>query len=182
LKVVQGDFATCVEGESRLADLVVFSDITSERVRDALETVLLSGARPVLFSAAEASEIAYGQHVAIAFDGSAAAAHAVTASLPFLKQAKSVHGFEVIASTKSSTALADLKQYLALHDVSVVTHSVDPARKSTQEALVAAVENKRCDMLVMGGYGHNRVREFVFGGVTRHVLRHPVAPAILMAH
>lgn len=184
LKVVQGGFVERIEQESRLADLVVFSgqggDV--ESTHEALEGALLSGSRPVLFVSAGVGGAAPGKRIALAFDGSAAAAHAVTASLPFLRTAQAVHAFEVAAAPRSSTALADLKVYLALHGVEAVTHNVDPGHKSTEEALIAAVQGEACDMLVLGGYGHSRVREFVFGGVTRHMLRRGPIPAVLMAH
>jgi nucleotide-binding universal stress UspA family protein len=186
LKVVQGDFADRIEEESRLADLVVFSgeggELAIERAREALESVLLSGARPVLFVTAGLDGADIGQRIALAFDGSASAAHAVTAALPFIKRAKAVHAFEVTEAPKSSTALMDLKRYLALHGVEVKTHAIDPGTEDTEEALLSAVQKEHCDLLVLGGYGHSRVREFVFGGVTRHVLRCGALPAVLMAH
>jgi nucleotide-binding universal stress UspA family protein len=183
-KVVQGGFVERIEHESRLSDLIVFSAQggDTEQTQEALEGALLSGSRPVLFVSAGLGGAAPGQRIAIAFDGSAAAAHAVTAALPFIKHAKAVHAFEVTATPKASTALADLARYLALHGVDAATHSVDPGRKSTETALLAAVQDEHCDMLVLGGYGHSRVREFVFGGVTRHVLRGCPLPAVLMAH
>jgi nucleotide-binding universal stress UspA family protein len=48
--------------------------------------------------------------------------------------------------------------------------------------LVHAVKTQECDVMVLGGYGHSRLREFVFGGVTRHVLRHGAPFAVLLAH
>jgi nucleotide-binding universal stress UspA family protein len=186
MKITQGDCAERIEEESRLADLVVFgadgSDLAVERTREALEDVLLSGTRPVLFVAAGLGGVAPGLRVGIAFDGSAAAAHAVTAALPFIKRAKSVHAFEVTAVPKASTALADLKKYLALHGVEVTTTSVDPTGRNMEDALLDAIGVEHCDLLVLGGYGHSRVREFVFGGMTRHVLRRANLPAVLLAH
>lgn len=185
-KIVQGDVAERIEEEARLADLIVFSgeggDLVVDRSRNALESVLLSGARPVLFVAPTGDGAAFGQSIAICYDGSAAAAHAVTAALPFINRAKAVHAFEVSAEGGKSVALAELKRYLALHGVELVEHVVDPGRKDTEETLLAAVKAERCDMVVLGGYGHSRVREVVFGGVTRHVLRHGAVPAIFMAH
>lgn len=185
LKIVQGDFIEEIERESRLSDLIVFGPPDGqggqETVRAGFEAAVLSGSRPVVFVPKEPVE-PVGQRVAIAYDGSAAAAHAVTAALPFLSRAKSVHSFEVTAEAGQSQALNALRDYLALRGIECVEHVVDPGAKSTPEALASAVQAQRCDLLVLGGYGHSRIREFVLGGVTRHTLRHDAPYAVLMAH
>jgi nucleotide-binding universal stress UspA family protein len=185
LKIVQGDFAEEIEHATRLCDLIVFGatngETGHENVREGFEAALLSGSRPVLFVPREPAE-SYGQRIAIAYDGSAAAAHAVTAALPFLQRAKSVHSFEVTAAAEKSGALAELREYLAMRGIEAVEHIVDPGPKPLGEALSLAVQAQRCDLLVLGGYGHSRIREFVLGGVTRHVLRHGASFAVLMAH
>jgi nucleotide-binding universal stress UspA family protein len=181
--VVEGDFVQEVERKSRLSDLIVFgakaSDGAGATIREGFEGALLGGARPVVFIPEGSAEIP-GQRIAIAFDGSAAAAHAVTAALPFLARAKELHAFEV--TSEKSTALADLQDYLSLRGLAVTPHAIDPGLKSAGEALVMAALGKKCDMMVQGGYGHSRLGEFVFGGVTRHVLKSGAPLAILMAH
>jgi nucleotide-binding universal stress UspA family protein len=185
MKVVQGDFADEIERAARLCDLIVIGATDGqagyENMREGFEAALLSGARPVLFVPREPAE-SPGQRIAIAYDGSAAAAHAVTAALPFLSRAKSVHSFEVTADAGKSAALAELHDYLALRGIEVIEHVVDPGAKPLGEALALAVQAQRCDLLVLGGYGHSRIREFVLGGVTRHVLRHAIPFAVLMTH
>ncbi len=185
LKVVQGDFASEIERESRLCDLVVFGVVPNgqgqDTIREGFEAALLSGAHPVLFVPNEPAETP-GQRIAIAYDGSATAAHAVMAALPFLSRAKAIHSFEITPATGDSEPLTELREYLALRGIGVIEHLVDPGPKSTAEALVLAVEAQRCDMLVLGGYGHSRIREFVLGGVTRHIVRHGAPFAVLMAH
>jgi len=183
-KIVQGDFADEIERRSRICDLVVFGATSGDdeelrSIRESFESALLSGARPVLFVPRETTEIP-GRRVAIAYDGSAAAAHAVTAALPFLARAKELHAFE--ATADKQTTLTELQEYLALHGLSAVEHVIDPGPKTTAEALLLAVAAQKCDLLVLGGYGHSRIREFVLGGVTRHVLRHGTSLAVLMAH
>jgi len=185
LKIVQGDFADEIERASRLSDLVVFgltpNSEGQETIREGFEAALLSGTHPVLFVPGEAQE-GPGQRIAIAYDGSATAAHAVMGALPFLTRAKAVHSFEITPATGSSEALMELHEYLALRGILVIEHLVDPGPKATAEALVNAVQAQRCDLLVLGGYGHSRIREFVLGGVTRHLVHHGAPFAILMAH
>lgn len=183
-RVVQGDFSDEIERHSRLSDLVVFGHggpDGQETIRGGFEAALLSGTHPVLFVPSEPAENP-GQRIAIAYDGSATAAHAVMAALPFLARAKAIHSFEITPATGVSPPLTELREYLTLRGISAIEHLVDPGLKSTAEALVNAVEAQRCDLLVLGGYGHSRIREFVLGGVTRHVLRHGAPFAALMAH
>jgi len=152
---------------------------TEASIREGFESALLSGARPVLFIPEGSAEVT-GQRVAIAYDGSAAAAHAVTAALPFLTKAKELYAFEV--TSEKSTALAELQDYLSLRGLAVTPHTIDPGLKSTAEALVMAALGQKCDMIVQGGYGHSRLGEFVFGGVTRQVIKNGAPVAVLMAH
>ncbi len=180
--VVEGEFADEIERRSRTSDLAVFvaaSGNVAHAIQKGLESALLSGARPVLLVPRGMTEVA-GQRVGIAYDGSATAAHAVSAALPFLERAKEVHTFEVTA--EKSTALSELQDYLALRGLSAVPHSIDPGPKAAADALLLAVQAQKCDLLILGGYGHSRLSEFVFGGVSRHVLRNGAPLAVLMAH
>jgi nucleotide-binding universal stress UspA family protein len=183
LKIVQGDFADEIERRSRVCDLVVFGAKSGDEefttIQEGFESALLSGSRPVLFVPRETTDLP-GQRIAIAYDGSATAAHAVTAALPFLTRAKELHAFEV--SSEKGTALAGLQEYLALRGLTAKEHVIDPGPKTTAEALLLGVGAQKCDLLLLGGYGHSRIREFVLGGVTRHVLRHGAPLAVLMAH
>lgn len=185
LRIVQGVFAEEVERASRLVDLVVFGllrgDDGQESEREGLETALLSGARPCLLVNASPGDN-LGRRIAIAYDGSATAAHAVTAAMPLLLNAGSVHSFEVTDATGVSAPLAELRDYLALRGIQPTEHLVDPGLRSIAETLATAVAEQACDLLVLGGYGHSRLREFVLGGVTRHVVRHGVPFAVLLAH
>ena len=185
LTVVQGDFADEIERASRLCDLIVFGAAGigdgQDIVREGFEAALLSGSRPVMFVPREPTEMP-GQRVAIAYDGSAAASHAVTAALPFLSRAKAVHTFEVTPATGQSPVLMELHDYLALRGIEAVEHVIEAGLPPIAETLALAVQAQRCDLLVLGGYGHSRIREFVLGGVTRHLLRNGSPLAILMTH
>ncbi|NKB16413.1 MAG: universal stress protein [Sphingomonadales bacterium] len=77
---------------------------------------------------------------------------------------------------------AEICATLARHGVSCVADHVRP--KAAAEAgaeLLAQVGKHDCDLLVMGCYGHSRLREFILGGATRHVLQHATVP-VLMSH
>lgn len=185
LRIVQGLFAEEVEQASRLADIVVFGvvpgDDAREGAREGVEAALLGGARPVLLVPRELAA-GFGADVAVAFDGSATASHAVTAAIPLLRAAKSVHTLEVREATDGAEDLAALRGYLALHGLTPVEHVVDPGPRSVGAAIAQSVTASHCDTLVLGGYGHGRFQEFLLGGVTRHLLRHPVPFALFLTH
>jgi nucleotide-binding universal stress UspA family protein len=185
MRVVQGMFVEEVEQASRLADLVVFGVAPGaqarEDARDGVEAALLGGARPVLLVPHDrATE--FGNDVAIAFDGSMTAAHAATAAVPLLAGAKSVHALEVTEATGRADELVALRDYLALHGIEVREHVIDPAGQPIATAITQAVSASNCDMLVLGGYGHGRLREFLLGGVTRSLLRHQAPFALFLTH
>ncbi len=182
-RIVQGRYSDVIERETRLSDLVVFGGDKAADVatREAVETVLISGSRPILYSPMKLSAN-FAKRIAIGYDGSAAAAHSVTAALPYLKRASAVELYEVVGGGKTSRALESLKNYLALHGISSTDHIVEPGSRAIGETLLTAVEKAGSDLLVMGGYGHSRIQEFVLGGVTRHILSQAQHLPILMAH
>ena len=110
-----------------------------------------------------------------------AAARAVSAALPYLEKAQSVDIVSVQRSAAGQCRIEEAKAYLALHGVSSITSTIDPAGRAVADVLMEAASGKGCDMLVMGGYGHNRLAETVFGGVTQRIASHPKLP-VLMVH
>jgi nucleotide-binding universal stress UspA family protein len=172
-----------VELKSRLSDLVVtqgFAAGDDVAIRVAIESTLMNGRPMVIASQTERQKT--GERVAIAFDGSAAAAHSVTAAMPFVTKARSVTLIKVAEELKRTAELDSLADYLAMRGVESTKVLVDPAGRSISETLFSAVEKAECDLLVMGGYGHHRLREVVFGGVTRDVLSSHLSFSVLMAH
>lgn len=183
-KIVKGRFAPAVEIEARLSDLVVFSALEAHdpiSLRVAAEGALLSGGRPVVYAPARASA-SFAHRIAVAFDGSAAASHSVSAALPLLARASSIDLFEIKDSSTSYSHLPALGEYLALHGITANQHRIDAVHPDVGESIIRSATVTNCDMLVMGAYGHSRVREFVLGGVTRHILSTEPPFPIFMAH
>ena len=121
--------------------------------------------------------------VMVCWDGSRAAARAVGDALPFLKKAKQVE--IVIVSDKPNKKDeipgADLGQHLARHGLKVeIKHMTSPDIDVASTILSYAADSN-ADMIVMGGYGHSRLREFVLGGATRSMLESMTVP-VLMSH
>jgi nucleotide-binding universal stress UspA family protein len=165
-----------------LADLVVFG---AAAARDAFalgelfgETLLTMRAPILLLKGATLTP----GSVAIAWDGSAQAARAVRAALPFLKAASGV--LILINSDESGAELVDeapLRDFLTQHDVvNVVSRKLHGG--DVAASLLAAARADKCALLVAGGYGRPRLVEFVLGGTTRALVNAPGEPHVLLAH
>lgn len=119
--------------------------------------------------------------VVVAWDFSRPAVRAVADALPILKRAKrvcvvTVTNEKVIDSKRSG---AELAKHLARHGVDVVLDTVDAAGRGIGEVLDSYVASRNADILVMGAYGHSRIREFILGGATKSMLMRPLLPVFL---
>ena len=169
--------------EGRLTDLLVFGRVTlgdQPRAYVLFEAALLGSGRPLLV-APSAAPSAFGSTVAIAWHGNVHAARAVAGALPFLEQAGAVH---VITAETDAIVAGEgqrLAGYLAWHGIEAKVAVLPAGGQGIGEAILGKAAELGADLLVMGGYGHSRVREVILGGVTRHVLEHAKLP-VLIAH
>lgn len=166
---------------ARLCDLVVFPPIRETddaEVQDAFLRTLMKVGRPVLLSAEHIPPV-LGKAVAIGWDGSIASAHALTAALPYLKQAERV---EIITVQNGIAAAngSDVPAYLALHGVTATTRTLPRGDSVTAEVLLDVAAKGGFDLLVAGGYGHSQMAQAIFGGVTEHIVSHPRIPVFMM--
>jgi nucleotide-binding universal stress UspA family protein len=117
------------------------------------------------------------------WDGSRAAARAVADSMPLLAQAKSVDLVMVEGDQVKSDEMpgADMAQHLARHGLKVAIVRIPRGDLEVEDALLNHAADTAADLIVMGGYGHSRMREFILGGVTRGMLESMTVPT-LMSH
>jgi len=180
---VTGNFADQVTLAARLSDLVVFGAMKEgdrPGLTEAFEATLLETGRPVLLSAHAAPTSFCKKKVSVAWNDSVAAAHAVTASLPFLKCAESVEILSVTRGKDEPIGCSDLCAYLKLHGIATTETNVDGGNRAIADVLLKAAADGGAGMLVAGGYGHNRLREMFFAGVTRQVVSHADLPVFLV--
>lgn len=151
--------------------------------RDLAETVLFGSGRPVLVYP-ETADITAGDsfaRVAVAWDGSRAAARAVADALPLLRRTGEVRIFTALGDKPQAVkgAADDLVRHLHSHGIEAgVDERLDHDR-GIGCRFADYVAEAQPDLLVMGAYGHARLREFVLGGATDAVLKAPPCPVLL---
>jgi nucleotide-binding universal stress UspA family protein len=119
----------------------------------------------------------------VCWDGSQAAARAIGDAMPFLVRTKSITVLTVMKSETVGNELpgADIAHHLARHNLKVDFKRIVANDQDIGNTILSAVADLDSDMIVMGGYGHSRLREFVLGGATRAVLNAMTVP-VLMSH
>lgn len=177
---VQGNFADQVTQASRLSDLVVFGPLTAgdkPGLTEAFEATLLETGRPVLLTA-QVPPKNFARRIAVGWDGSVTCARALAAAIPYLKKAEAVTVLSVCNG--AAEGLGEVREYLSLHGVSCKEQCVESLQRATGEVLLEEASRGGAGLLVLGGYGHTRLRQMFFGGVTRHVVSHAELPLFLV--
>jgi len=155
----------------RMSDLVVVArpDPINHIGINTLEESLFNTGKAVLI-APKKSVLSLGNHIAIAWNGSAAAARALTLALPLVKVADKVSILTVGSNDANREDTAALVEYLQWHDIAAGVRIFECEKNELGVRLMAEAESSGADMLVMGAYGHNRHKEILMGGVTEHVI------------
>ncbi len=121
-------------------------------------------------------------HAMVCWDGSRSAARAVSDAMPLLERAATVELVMVVEHGKSDEHPgADMAQHFARHGVAVEVKQIVAPDAKPADVLLSHAADSAADFLVMGGFGHSRLREFVLGGVTRTILETMTIPT-LMSH
>ena len=167
----------------RLADLIVAQRPTSSSavsINLALNAALFETGRPILLIPPSFSD-EVGRHVVISWNGSVQSARAVKAALPFLQRCKSVTVFVTENERTTGRDVPELATYLGWHAVSSETCTISGPVALLGPRLLDEVKGVNADLLVMGAYARSRMRQLIFGGVTRHILESAEVP-VLLAH
>ena len=178
-----GDEPSWLAEHGRAADmLVVGRQREGEPVAtDVLEAALMATGRPVLIAPPKPRSELSGV-VAIAWKDRPEAARAVAAAQPFLRLANQVIILAVSEDARTDERSCEhLRHTLGWHNPRTTVQHLKSDDCPAVDTLLAAAAAANADMLVMGGYGHSRLREVIFGGFTRHILAHADVP-VLMTH
>ncbi|QGX99472.1 universal stress protein [Roseovarius faecimaris] len=177
-----------IAARARFSDLVILPQPYGEDRGIELETIteatLFEGSTPALILPAGSAPEPRFNNVVIAWNESAEALNATRAAMPLLKAADKVHVVVIDPPTHGpnrSDPGGLLSQYLARHGVTVQVEVLSKTLPRISDVLSRHVADIGADLVVMGAYGHSRVREAVFGGATRDLLETSTVP-VLMAH
>ena len=160
---------------ARLADLVVLC-----RTPRLAGELALATDTPILVLPDDGILSLPPRSACVAWDGGKEASHALRAAVPLLALSHDVH-ILTVEEKPGGFAAADAAAYLAHHGIAAQVRELERSG-STEETLAAGVARFESDLLVMGAFGHNRMREYLFGGVTRHFLEECQRPALLLKH
>lgn len=174
-----------VGATARLHDLTIVSQ--GEPDLDTFDNqlppeLLLQTGGPLLFMPYTFRGGFKASRIGICWDGSRLAARALRDVMPLLSRADTLTAITINPSEVPSEASpAELAKHLARNGLPVRTISLEADRSDVQPSILSIAADESLDLLVMGGYGHSRMQETVFGGVTRQMFRSMTVP-VLMSH
>ena len=161
----------------------------AQREQGASEELLIEGAlfgsgRPVVVVPYVHKERIKLDRILMCWDGSRPAARAIADALPFLKRAKAIEIVVVSGERDKSGEITgtNMRRHLARHGVNVeIKHITAGGGVDVPNAILSHAADSGTEFMVLGGYGHSRLREFILGGVTRSILCSMTVP-VLMSH
>jgi nucleotide-binding universal stress UspA family protein len=170
---------------ARIADIVLFGkpDGAVHWGADLADNVLIQSGRPLLIVPPTFQNSRIGDRVIIAWNNTREAARAVFDSLDLIRDASSVR---VITHIRDETERSAAESSNAALVTALRRHALDVSGEVGQaggggmsEELLSRMSDHECDLLVMGGYGHARLSEMIFGGVSRDILHQTAVPTLL---
>jgi nucleotide-binding universal stress UspA family protein len=180
-KEVVGRSSKMLSIASRFADLLVMGlpeKDSGDSLLEAVDMALFESGRPVVLVPSSVSSV-IGSRIMIAWNGSTQAALAVTAAIPLLRLAGQVDVAQIGDIDKDAPS-SELALYLSSHGIKVQVHAIDLGVRHVGGALIDAAERFEADLIVMGAYGHSRLRERILGGATRDLLASSAWPILMM--
>ncbi len=187
-RVTDGYVEEAMVAHSRFADLVIVGQADPDNQptgtpSDLAEEVVMASARPVLIVPHIGVGKALGKTVMLCWNGGREAVRAATGALPLLKAADKVIVLEIDPKKGADREEpgADVAQWLARHGVKVTVQRDTAADSDIGGVILSRAADDDVDLIVMGIYGHSRMRELVLGGASRTLLASMTAP-LLVAH
>jgi nucleotide-binding universal stress UspA family protein len=144
------------------------------------EGALFDSGRPVLVTP-PGRHAAIGKKVVIAWNGSTETARAISMAMPFIMGAEAVEVISIEGAMVQGPSSADLAAALRRHGLAVTSRHCEAGGKSTGQAMVDEATKFGADMIVKGAYTQSRLRQMIFGGLTRHLILSSTIP-VLFAH
>jgi nucleotide-binding universal stress UspA family protein len=148
-----------------------------------IEAALFESGRPVLVVPYIQREALKLDRVLVCWDASRNAARAIADAMPFLRRSKSIDVVVVATERAKSDELpgADIAHHLARYELNIDLKRIVTGGTDVASTILSYAADAGADFIVMGGYGHSRLREFILGGATRGILSAMTVPT-LMSH
>lgn len=165
---------------ARFCDMSLLpTDNNASPDRSYAEDVIFGSGHPCLVLP-QIHQIRLFQRAVIAWDGSRAAIRSIADAMSLLAGAAEVLVLTAAPDkTVAESETSELLGYLRRHGVSATWEVIDTGDLSPIEAMVARINNYRADFMVMGAFGHSRLRDFILGGFTKHMLAHSPLPVLM---
>lgn len=180
---IEGPIIDVLDAEARLADLLIFGEPGDGAPVDwmsRIEHVLLALRRPILI-ARGAINPHFGEKILAGYDGSLEAANALVRAAPILVSAKEVDVLQITEEGAIIDHAGAAVRYLRQHGANATAHQMKMSRAHVGDEISERANSVWASLIVLGGYGRSRLREFVLGGTTRHLVNHAPVP-VLLAH
>lgn len=170
-------FAAC----ARLSDISIVPQAATDEseLPDFVQAALFGSGHPVLAVPYIHKARASFARILVCWDGSRPAARALSDALPLLRRAKAVDVITAGSDEEAAAVQQGLEAYLAQHGVKVRLQSLNASGIDIGNAILSFAADAGTTLLVMGGYGHSRTREWILGGVTRTILDTMTVPVLL---
>jgi len=180
-RAVEGNVADKLSVQSRYADLLLVAsqqdDESNLNIYYQLGSVLVSSACPVLVLPDSKPVTLPPERAMVGWDGSRECAAALRAALPMLAQVEKIDVVSISSDDAEATAITT---HINRHGIIAETHLIDNSKSGVGQALLEQAAELRSQLLVMGAYGHSRLRELVLGGATKYILEHAQLPVLFM--
>jgi nucleotide-binding universal stress UspA family protein len=144
-----------------------------------IEATLFEAGRPVVVVPYIHGSPMKLDHITVCWDGSRPAARAIADAMPFLERAQKVDLLTIATGANAGLPGGDMEDHLTRHGVSAAGKRLVAQRGDEANTILNHAADTGTDLIVMGGYGHTRLREFILGGATLGILKSMTAPVLL---
>jgi nucleotide-binding universal stress UspA family protein len=141
------------------------------------ETALFDSGRPVLV-VPPGFRGTVGKKILFAWNGSTESARAISLAMPVLSRAEAIDVLSVDGAMVPGPSSSEIAQSLGRHGLKVTSQHVKPGSRSAGQTIVDTAIAGSCDLIVKGAYTQSRLRQMIFGGMTRHLILHSPLPVL----
>lgn len=184
-KIVEGSILPVIAEASRVVDLTIAAKYNSPpatllEMEASIQDLALSSASPALI-VPHPFDGEVGKRILVTWNNSRESSHAVREALPLLKIAEHVTVFSVNPTSPDDIPADGIARFLGQHGITVDLDRTIAKDSSVTDAILTKAAHSKCDLIVMGAWGHSRLRELILGGTTRDILQSSTLP-VMMTH